>query len=123
MKAQKLKGLPGTCNFTCTIFFLLLTPFTQPTIAAETVIFEQFGTLVGSTSYMHVHITLSLDSLIRQHNTYLEYLEEKFNSTDAVIKWMTAELPISKPSKEDAAIPYSGYWTKYLNSSSIRSAI
>jgi hypothetical protein len=123
MKAQKLKGPPGTFNLICTTFFSLLTLLIQPTIAAETVIFEQFGTLVGSTSYMHVHITLSLDSLIRQHDTYLEYLEEKFNSTDAVIKWMTAELPISKPSKEDAAIPYSGYWTKYLNSSSIRSAI
>ena len=123
MKAQRLKGLPGTFNSALPIFFLLYVFIIRPIATAETVIFEQFGTIVGSTSYMHVHIQVSLDSQILQHNTYLQYLQERFNNTDAVIKWITAELPIAKPSKEDLEIPYSSFWTKHLYSSSVRSAI
>lgn len=59
-------------------------------IQAESVIFEQFGTLVGSTSYLHVHIPLYISKMLEQHDKYLDYVESKFSSPEKIRNWLFA---------------------------------
>lgn len=63
---------------------------------AEPVIFEQFGTLVGSTSYLHVHIPLYIDGISKQHDRYEEYLTTKFANAQTVKTWLYEGLLYSK---------------------------
>ena len=78
------------------IYFLTLIVLTTVSIASEPVIFEQFGRLVGSTSYVHVHCPLYLDSIINQHNKYEEYLSQKFKSPETIKIWLYEGLLASK---------------------------
>jgi len=60
------------------------------TQAAESVIFEQFGTMVGSTSYLHVHIPLYISKMLEQHNKYRDYLTSKFETPEKIRSWLFA---------------------------------
>ena len=59
-------------------------------VKAESVIFEQFGTLVGSTSYLHVHIPLYIRQMRLQHNKYQEYLNTRLDTPEKIKKWLYA---------------------------------
>ena len=74
-----------------TILSLAILMYSVPrAIQAESVIFEQFGTLVGSTSYLHVHIPLYISKMLEQHDKYLDYVESKFSSPEKIRNWLFA---------------------------------
>ena len=47
----------------------------------ENVIFEQIGTLSGSTSYLHTHVTINISSIEIQYNLYRDFLQSEISRT------------------------------------------
>jgi len=74
------------------IGYLVLLSLHGIAYCSEPVIFEQFGTLVGSTSYLHVHVPLYIDAILQQHNSYHQYLTEKFISKEVIRGWLSEGL-------------------------------
>ena len=74
------------------ISYLVLLSLHGIAYCSEPVIFEQFGTLVGSTSYLHVHVPLYIDAILQQHNSYHQYLTEKFISKEVIRGWLSEGL-------------------------------
>ena len=54
---------------------------TVPSQATENVIFEQIGTLSGSTSYLHTHVTINISAIEIQYNTYRDFLQAEISRT------------------------------------------
>lgn len=48
--------------------------------------------MVGSTSYLHVHVPLYIDAILQQHNSYHQYLTEKFISKEVIRGWLSEGL-------------------------------
>jgi len=60
-----------------------------PVDSKEAVIFEQIGQLAGVTTYLHVHVELSISSVEAQLNKYRELLLEHCSSEDAIVNFMS----------------------------------
>ena len=78
-------------SYSCIVILFPILP-----VISEPVIFEQFGTLVGSTSYMHVHVPLYIGSIAAQYNKYEEYLIKEFANSETVRNWLYEGLLFSK---------------------------
>ena len=57
--------------------------------AMENVIFEQIGTLSGSTSYLHTHVTINISSIEIQYNMYREFLQSEISRTQTDLNNVT----------------------------------
>ena len=60
-----------------------------PATGKENVIFEQIGQLAGSTSYLHVHVTISLSSIKEQINAFRGTLEKHFKDEETIQQYVT----------------------------------
>ena len=65
MKAQRLRGLPGTCNLTCTILFSLFTLFIHRRFAADYLNPEEMTRIFENIKSRAVE--LGCDLLIEYH--------------------------------------------------------
>ena len=54
------------------------------TVGAERAIYEDVGELVGSTSYLHVHVDIPLKAVEKQLKEYEEWLHDLTNKTYVV---------------------------------------
>ena len=73
------------------IFLLVLIYYYSPfnkIVSAENIIFEQIGSLAGSTSYLHAHVTLSISSIEQQFRTYKRLLTVKYANVTRVLQMM-----------------------------------
>jgi len=68
------------------IIILLYSLLLTPSSSKETVIFEQIGQLAGATSYLHVHLTISLSSIQKQFNSYKGLVTQQFSSLPVIYK-------------------------------------
>ena len=58
--------------------------------ATENVIFEQIGTLSGSTSYLHTHVTINISSIEIQYNMYWDFLQSEISRTQTDLDNITS---------------------------------
>ena len=73
------------------IFLLVLIYYYSPfnkIVSAENIIFEQIGSLAGSTSYLHAHVTLSISSIEQQFRTYKRLLTVEYANVTRVLQMM-----------------------------------
>lgn len=89
------------------LFLFITLSHLHSTKAGESVIFEQIGTMIGSTSYLHVHIPLSIRALVEQHNKY--YLNTLFKSPDDIAQWLYSGVHMEPSGKS---------WKDYSNETS-----
>jgi len=53
-------------------------------IRGENIIFEQIGSLAGSTSYLHVHVTISISSIEEQFESYKKLVKTEYGNLSKV---------------------------------------
>ena len=61
------------------MFLLLLVT----TAKGENIIFEQIGTLAGTTSYLHPHVTINISSIECQYNLYRAFVLQEIEHTSS----------------------------------------
>jgi hypothetical protein len=78
--------ITSSCRTTSTMSqaILPLLFFNLGHATSENIIFEQIGSLAGSTSYLHAHITLSISSIEQQFNKYRQLVKTEYSNITRV---------------------------------------
>jgi hypothetical protein len=67
-------------------FHFILFLFYNIAEAGEHVVFERIGMMSGATSFIHVHVTLGIELLRKQVDSFRDLLENDFSNTDSIFK-------------------------------------
>jgi hypothetical protein len=67
-----------------TLIILFCIGHPQFNVSAENIIFEQIGSLAGSTSYLHVHVTISISSIEEQFESYKKLVKTEYGNLSKV---------------------------------------
>jgi anaerobic ribonucleoside-triphosphate reductase len=71
------------------LLILVLLLLQHPIDGKESVIFEQLGTLIGATSYLHVHLDINLNAIQEQLMRYSDVLQHQFTNVSTTVAYLT----------------------------------
>jgi hypothetical protein len=71
------------------ILLIVLLLLQHPIDGKESVIFEQLGTLIGATSYLHVHLDINLNAIQEQLMRYSDVLQHQFTNISTTVAYLT----------------------------------
>jgi hypothetical protein len=89
--ARRSTGPTRKSKVATAVFLLILIYYYSPLVkivSAENIIFEQIGSLAGSTSYLHAHVTLSISSIKQQFRTYKRMLTVEYSNVTKVLNML-----------------------------------